>query len=281
MATYVLVPGADGSAWSWHRVAPLLRAAGHRVVAPDLPAHESADLDDFADAITAAVRGQGAGAEPGTGAGAGSGAGAGAGAGAGLGPETVAGPEPGAAAGSEPGSGGGPLVVVAHSLGGFSAPLVCGRLPVDLLVLVNAMVPAPGETAGEWWDDTGQVAAREEYAAALGRTGADAAFDVRTDFFHDVPDDVTREAMAAAPAGPPAGVFAQPWPLAAWPEVPTRFLQGRDDRFFPLEFQRKVVRERLGLDVEELPGGHLVALARPRELAAALLRHLPVSGRSM
>ena len=54
--------------------------------------------------------------------------------------------------------------------------------------------------------------------------------------------------------------------------MPTRFLQGREDRFFPLEFQRRVVRERLGLDVEELPGGHLLALSRPEELVAALLR---------
>src|SRR5215217_5411184 len=44
------------------------------------------------------------------------------------------------------------LVVVAHSLGGFTAPLVCERVPVDLLVLVAAMIPSPGERAGEWWD---------------------------------------------------------------------------------------------------------------------------------
>ena len=37
------------------------------------------------------------------------------------------------------------LVVVAHSLGGFTAPLVCARRPADLLVLVAAMIPAPGE----------------------------------------------------------------------------------------------------------------------------------------
>ena len=37
------------------------------------------------------------------------------------------------------------VVVVGHSLGGFTAPLVCARLPVDLLVLVAAMIPSPGE----------------------------------------------------------------------------------------------------------------------------------------
>ena len=36
------------------------------------------------------------------------------------------------------------IVVVGHSLGGFTAPLVCARVPVDVLVLVAAMIPAPG-----------------------------------------------------------------------------------------------------------------------------------------
>ncbi len=51
--------------------------------------------------------------------------------------------------------------------------------------------------------------------------------------------------------------------------MPTRVLAGRDDRFFPLALQRRVARERLGLDVAEVPGGHLCALSRPAELADA------------
>lgn len=210
MATYVLVPGADGAAWYWHRVVPLLKARGHDVVTLDLPGAPDSDLDTFADAITAAVSG-------------------------------AAG-----AAGAAGAVAAGPLTLVAQSLGGFSAPLVCVRRSVDRLVLVNAMVPRPGETAGDWWDNTGQAVARAAYAAASGRTGPAAEFDVRTDFFHDVPDEIAEEAFAAPSAGPPAGIFAQPWPLERWPDVPTRFLQGRDDRFFPLSFQQRVVRERLG-----------------------------------
>jgi hypothetical protein len=49
---------------------------------------------------------------------------------------------------------------------------------------------------------------------------------------------------------------------------------GRDDRFFPYEFQRRVARERLGLEAEQLPGGHLLALSRPAALAERLLRDL-------
>jgi hypothetical protein len=46
---------------------------------------------------------------------------------------------------------------------------------------------------------------------------------------------------------------------------------GSGDRFFPAEFQQRVARDRLGLDADVLPGGHLIALARPSELANYLL----------
>ena len=65
--------------------------------------------------------------------------------------------------------------------------------------------------------------------------------------------------------------FDTPWPLAGWPDVPTRVIAGSEDRLFPLEFQRRVVRERLGLEVEVMPGGHLMALSRPEELSARIL----------
>jgi pimeloyl-ACP methyl ester carboxylesterase len=47
------------------------------------------------------------------------------------------------------------LVVVGHSLGGFTAPLVSARVPVALMVLLAAMIPAPGELFSDWWTNTG------------------------------------------------------------------------------------------------------------------------------
>jgi pimeloyl-ACP methyl ester carboxylesterase len=213
MATYVLVPGADGRAWYWHRLVPELERRGHEVVAVDLPIDDpSAGLTECADAIVAAI---GQAREP---------------------------------------------ILVAQSLAGFIAPLVCSRVPIELLVLLNAMVPAPGESAGEWWTNTHHAEAR----AGAGD------FDLVRDFFHDVPPEITAAALAGGARQPSDKLFAQPWPLERWPEVPTRFLQGRDDRFFPLDFQRRITRERLGIDLQEMPGGHLVALSRPVELAERL-----------
>ena len=160
------------------------------------------------------------------------------------------------------------LVLVAQSLAGFTAPLVCGRVPVRLMILVAAMVPAPGEAPGDWWANTGQEAAQREQAVRDGRD-PDAPFDPVEIFLHDVPPEVVAASVAHVKdqSGTP---FEKPWPLSAWPEVPTRFLLCRHDRFFPADFQRRVVRERLGFAPDEMDGGHLPALARPDELADRL-----------
>jgi pimeloyl-ACP methyl ester carboxylesterase len=159
------------------------------------------------------------------------------------------------------------LVVVAQSMGGFTAPLVCDRLPVRLLVLVAAMVPLPGEAPGEWWAATGQPDAMREQAE---RDSRPPGFDAEQTFFHDVPPDVVAEAFARGERSQSGTPFEKPWPLAAWPDVPTRFLLCRHDRFFPPELMRRVVKERLGITPDEMDGGHLPALARPRDLVERL-----------
>ncbi|MGH2929327.1 MAG: alpha/beta fold hydrolase, partial [Solirubrobacteraceae bacterium] len=141
------------------------------------------------------------------------------------------------------------ITLVAASLAGFSAPLACARLDVRSLVLVNAMIPRPGETAGDWWADTGQVEAQTARARAEHRTVSD-PFDALEEFFHDVPETVREVVFSAHEPRQASRPFADPWPLRAWPPVPTRVLSGRDDRFFPLSFQQRVARDRLGLEPE-------------------------------
>jgi pimeloyl-ACP methyl ester carboxylesterase len=148
----------------------------------------------------------------------------------------------------------GPLVLVAQSMGAFTAPMVASRVPTVSIVLVNPMVPEPGESPGQWW-------------AATDHKRCVPDFDPVEDFFHDVPQAVREEAFAQGEPQQSDTPFEQPWPLGRWPDVPTRVIQGSDDRLFPLEFQRRVVRSRLGLDLEVMPGGHLMALSRPEELA--------------
>ncbi len=160
------------------------------------------------------------------------------------------------------------LVVVGQSMGGFTAPIVCTQVRVDLLVLVAAMVPMPWELLGDWWDNTGWERARREKAMRDGRHLN--GLDPLQDFFHDVPLDVTAAAVARGERNQSYTPFTKPWPLDAWPDVPTRFLLCRDDRFLPADLQRSVVRARLRITPDEMDGGHLPALARPAELVRRL-----------
>jgi pimeloyl-ACP methyl ester carboxylesterase len=150
------------------------------------------------------------------------------------------------------------LVVVAQSLGGFTAPLVCDRVPVELLVLVAPMIPAPKEAPADYWANTrygAEVQERYEDDIAL--------------FYHDVPPELASEALRRSRKQSETRL-AEPSPLAAWPDVSTRVLLCRDDRLFPAAFVRRVARERLGIAPDEIDGGHTPALSRPKELAERL-----------
>jgi pimeloyl-ACP methyl ester carboxylesterase len=221
-ATYVLLPGAGGDSWYWHLVAPRLRAEGHEVLTPDLPAgDDAAGLDVYADTVVEAI-GDRAG-----------------------------------------------MIVVAQSMAAFTAPMLCDRVDVRLLILVAPMIPAPGESPGAWWSNTGQTTARRQQEEAEGRD-PDAEFDVMTTFMHDVPSHVVADAFARGEPRQSDTPFAEPWPLDGWPNVPTTVIAGRHDRLFPLVFMRRLALERLGVAADVIDTGHLPALSRPDELARRL-----------
>ena len=116
MSTFVLIPGAGGTAWYWHRIIPLLQRAGHEAIAVDLPGDDpTAGLLEYTRLVADAIGDRD------------------------------------------------DVVLVAQSLGGFTAPLVAAKVPLRGLVFVNAMIPSPGETPGAWWDNTGWLAGHREH----------------------------------------------------------------------------------------------------------------------
>ena len=220
MSTFVLIPGAGGTAWYWHRVVPLLRDAGHEAIAVDLPGDDDkAGLPEYAELVVDAIGSR----------------------------EDV--------------------VLVAGSLGGFTAPLVANAVPLRSLIFVNAMIPLPGETPGEWWGNTGWSQAREAAAEAHGYSPE---FDLPVYFLHDVPPEVLADGERHQREEVDV-VFGSVCEFGSWPSVPIGVAAGVDDRFFPVEFQQRVARERLNLDADVLPGGHLIALAQPEPLARYLV----------
>lgn len=157
------------------------------------------------------------------------------------------------------------VILVAQSLGGFVAPLV--RRPARMIVFLNAMIPVPHETPDDWWEATGSQPARRTADEAAGR---DPEFDMEQHFLHDLSDEARAALFAAKPRDASVTAMASPCDFDAWPDVPIRVLVGRDDRFFPLNFQRRIAKERLGLDVDEVPGGHLTAVSFPAAVAEQL-----------
>ncbi len=165
------------------------------------------------------------------------------------------------------------VVVVAQSMAGFFAPVVAQAFPVSAIVLLAAMIPNPGERGHDWWVNTNQPAAQKQLFDELGM-GLDGVNNPDVVYGHDVPPDVWVEAgrRLRDQTGRP---FDDPCPIAAWPAVPTHVVAPSSDRLFPVDFQRRIAKERLGLEVQTIPGGHLAALSQPQAVADALLRVAP------
>jgi pimeloyl-ACP methyl ester carboxylesterase len=168
------------------------------------------------------------------------------------------------------------VVLVAQSMGAFTAPLVWPRVRASAIVFVNAMIPRPGETPGQWWENVGSEQAR---TAAAVRHGYSAEFDLTTYFMHDVPPELVKEMQTRA-AQQLDERFDDPCTFDAWPPIPIHVVAGNDDRFFPLELQQRVARDRLRVDPVVVPGGHLAALSHSEELSDVIAGYLGTPGRA-
>ncbi len=228
MTTVVLIHAAATDSWYWHPLTAELESRGAEVSAVDLPVDDDAKgLDDYADVVVDALGHAGT---------------------------TRAGTP-------------GPLIVVGHSFGGFTAPIVADRLDADLLIMLQAQIPVPGEAPGDWWENTGHAQALEEETAG-------GMIDPMELMLHRTPAHLAREALSHQ-REQSAAPFMGPWPLPAWPRVPTRVLITADDRFFPRSFMTRVAVDRLGITPEVMPGDHCPMLSNPAELSLRVLGSSP------
>lgn len=225
---YVLIPGAWHGAWCWERVAPLLKEAGHQVVAIDLPCEDtSCGCAAYRDIVLDAI-------------------------------DDV----------------GDDLVVVGHSAGGLTVPLVAAARPVRRVVFVSALLPLPGRPFTE--QNEAESILQHEYQSGVEsdeggtRRWFDSDLCARTMYSGCSPEEV---AWAFGQLRPQAStMYTEASPLKAWPDAPITDIRGDDDRLVSPAWAAKAVPERLGVVSTLIEGaGHSPMLSHPRELSALLL----------
>ena len=234
MAVFVLVHGAYHGAWCWERLTPLLEAAGHRVIAPDLPGH-GADPAPLAEVSLAAYA------------------------------ERVA--ETAGAAGEA-------VVAVGHSMAGAVVSAAAERAPDAFrrLVYLTAYLPGDGETVSDWVraDTQFRIPVERSTRGGVACLTLDAAA-LRRHFYHDADDadfDWAAERVGAQAARP----FTEALGLSAGAHgrVPRAYIRCRGDRAIGFALQRRMAAAMPCDPVRTLNGGHSPFLTRPAELADVL-----------
>lgn len=167
-----------------------------------------------------------------------------------------------------------PVVVVGHSLGGLTAPLVAAARPARRIVFLAAFVPVPGRAFNEQY-------AEEEGMFPPGTPGTEPLFDASGTIMTWpadrmipalMPDVEVKLAHQAATRMRPQALtpHRERCPLRSWPDVPSSYVLCREDTQVGAEWARRCAKKRLGTTAIELPGGHMPMLSQPARLAEVL-----------
>jgi pimeloyl-ACP methyl ester carboxylesterase len=163
------------------------------------------------------------------------------------------------------------VIVVGHSFGGLTVPLVAEHRPVRRLVYLAALIPKPGMSMSEQFEaedgilvpEGGRDLDDQERSYWSDRETAIAAM-----YSDCTPDDAEWAWSQLRPQSRAAQ--NEVCPLDHLPDLPTSYVVCRDDRMVSAEWARNGARDRLGIDPIEIEGGHSPFLTRPSELADLL-----------
>jgi pimeloyl-ACP methyl ester carboxylesterase len=159
------------------------------------------------------------------------------------------------------------VVVVGHSMGGFTIPHVAARTPVKHLVYLCALLQKPGGTPTDTFLQESDIVQPGFFGGTTDN--GDGTFTWKTDeapkwFFHDCSDEDARWAASNLRAQFLGPDDPDPIDLKAFPST---YIVCSDDRAVRPEWSRRRVPEWLGIEPVELPGSHSPFLSRPAELA--------------
>jgi pimeloyl-ACP methyl ester carboxylesterase len=164
------------------------------------------------------------------------------------------------------------VVLVGHSFGASTIPLVARHRSVAHLVFLCALVPRPGGSVADRSASdavyvpgfVGNTATRDDGASYWPDPGA----AVRC-FYHDCEATDAAWAVSRLRAQSPTPRL-EPWPFDALPDVPRTSILCRGERCIDPTWSRRMSSELLGVEAIELDGGHSPFLTRPVELARVL-----------
>ena len=162
------------------------------------------------------------------------------------------------------------IVLVGHSTGALTIPIVAARRPLAELVFLCGCIPVPGESVAERGVEW-RVIDPAEWQADNG----DGSFSISPEGFrqHVAPDAPAELIEQTIPRLKPQFLtpFLEKCPIERMPEVPCRSIICREDRIVGPDYSRRAARELLDIEVEELPGSHSPMGSRPEALARALM----------
>ena len=167
------------------------------------------------------------------------------------------------------------VVLVGHSYGGNTVPLVAARRPIRHLVYVCAMIPDIGRSLFDQLQDKPQMLnpAYEQGLSVpdeqLRQVWAD--LDIACAMFYGDCDEPTTKAALDRLRPQSAYPAIQPCSLTEFPAVKTTYVVCAEDQILRPEWSRQTARERIGAELIELPGDHSPFYSRPSVLADVLL----------
>ncbi|MEV6258982.1 alpha/beta fold hydrolase [Nocardia sp. NPDC051929] len=237
MSTFVLVHGGSHGAWCWFRVIPLLEAAGHRVVTPDLPGHgvdrtplKGLTLHDYAASIESVL----------------------------LSLDE-------------------PAVLVGHSMGGMTVTLVAERCPdrIQTLVYLSAIVLSGGQsmmTHPAIGPNIAEIS--PDFTAGSAADAITIPLAVAPQLFYGgcAPEDVALALRLLTPE--PLGSFITPVQVTPthFGRVRRTAILTMHDVINPPEIQRAMYKEHGITEIAELPTAHSPFFSAPELLAQELDR---------
>lgn len=159
------------------------------------------------------------------------------------------------------------VVVVGHSLGGLTIPLVAEARPVKRLIFVCCSYPEPGRSVAEVMEEEGKP-----LNAHPGQLYLSPPEVARAEFYNLCPREV--QDWAIGRLRPQARTpHLEVTPLKRWPDTPLAVIFTTGDRTLPRDLALRLAqRAHPGVTPIEMPGDHSPFLSRTAELADLLIR---------